>query len=45
MHHNQMLKGKSLGVSMNLAFSKDILKDKATISLNVSDVSNSRKEL
>lgn len=36
--------GKSLGVlSANLAFSKDILKDKATISLNVSDVFNSSK--
>ena len=29
--------------SMNLAFSKDVLKDKATVSLNVSDVFNSRK--
>jgi outer membrane receptor protein involved in Fe transport len=38
--------GKSLGVfSMNLAFSKDILKDKGTISLNVSDLLNSRKRL
>jgi outer membrane receptor protein involved in Fe transport len=38
--------GKSLGVaSMNLAFSKDILKDKASISLNVSDVFNSRKRI
>ena len=36
--------GKSLGVvSANLAFSKDVLKDKATISLNASDVFNSRK--
>ena len=36
--------GRSLGVaSMNLAFSKDVLKDKATIALNVSDVFNSRK--
>ncbi len=36
--------GKRLGIfGMNLAFSKDILKDKATISLNVSDVFNSRK--
>lgn len=38
--------GKSLGVaSMNLAFSKDVLKDKASISLNVSDVFNSRKRI
>jgi len=38
--------GKSLGVfSMNLAFSKDVLKDKGTISLNVSDVFNSRKRI
>jgi hypothetical protein len=29
--------------SMNLALSKDIFKDKATLSLNVSDVFNSRK--
>ncbi|MEO5776159.1 MAG: outer membrane beta-barrel family protein [Flavobacterium sp.] len=38
--------GKNLGVlSANLAFSKDILKDKATISLNVNDVFNSRKRI
>lgn len=38
--------GKSLGIaSMNLAFSKDILKDKATIAFNVSDVFNSRKRI
>ena len=38
--------GKSLGVmSANLAFSKDILKDKATIALNVNDVFNSRKRI
>lgn len=38
--------GKSLGVaSMNMAFSKDILKDKATIALNVSDLFNSRKRI
>jgi hypothetical protein len=30
---------------MNLAFSKDILKDKGTLSLNVSDLLNSRKRL
>jgi len=30
-------------VSINLAFSKDILKEKGTISLNVSDLLNSRK--
>jgi outer membrane receptor for ferrienterochelin and colicins len=28
---------------MNLAFSKDILKDKATISINANDVFNTRK--
>ena len=38
--------GKSLGVaSMNLAFSKDFLKDKASLSLNISDVFNSRKRI
>ena len=38
--------GKSLGVfAANLAFSKDVLKDKATIAFNVSDVFNSRKRL
>ena len=38
--------GRSLGVaSMNLAFSKDILKDKGTIALNISDVFNSRKRI
>ncbi len=38
--------GKTLGVmSANLAFSKDVLKDKGTISLNVSDVFNSRKRI
>ncbi|MBT8210350.1 MAG: outer membrane beta-barrel family protein, partial [Eudoraea sp.] len=30
-------------LSTNLAFSKDIVKDKATVSLNVSDLFNSRK--
>ena len=36
--------GTSLGVyTVNLAFSKDVLKDKATISLNVSDLFNSTK--
>ncbi|WP_296147784.1 outer membrane beta-barrel family protein [uncultured Flavobacterium sp.] len=38
--------GKSKGIaSMNLAFSKDVLKDKATIALNVNDVFNSRKRI
>ena len=38
--------GKSLGVfAANLAFSKDVLKDKGTISFNVNDVFNSRKRL
>jgi len=38
--------GRSLGViSANLAFSKDILKEKGTIALNVSDVFNSRKRI
>lgn len=31
--------------SLNLAFSKDILKDKGTLALNVSDVLNSRKRM
>lgn len=36
--------GKSMdNFSMNLAFSKDVLKDKATVSLNVNDVFNTRK--
>jgi len=30
-------------ISVNLAFSKDILKEKATLSLNISDLLNSRK--
>ncbi|MGS0527774.1 outer membrane beta-barrel protein [Zobellia nedashkovskayae] len=30
-------------LSLNLAFSKDIMKDKGTLSLNVSDLLNSRK--
>ena len=38
--------GKSLGVySANLGFSKDILKDKGTVALNVQDVFNSRKRI
>lgn len=38
--------GRSKGVlSANLAFSKDMLKDKGTISVNVSDVFNSRKRI
>lgn len=38
--------GKSLGnFSANLGFSKDVLKDKATIALNVQDVFNSRKRI
>lgn len=38
--------GRSEGIlSANLAFSKDILKDKATIALNVNDVFNSRKRI
>ena len=36
--------GKRLSItSVNLAFSKDVLKDKGTIALNVSDLFNSRK--
>lgn len=38
--------GKSLGVyGVNMAFSKDILKDKATLSLNINDLFNSRKRI
>lgn len=38
--------GRSLGVfAANIAFSKDILKDKGTLSFNVSDVFNSRKRM
>lgn len=36
--------GNRLGIfAMNLGFSKDVLKDKGTVALNVSDVFNSRK--
>ncbi|RXR23022.1 outer membrane beta-barrel family protein [Flavobacterium stagni] len=36
--------GRNLGVfGMNLGFSKDVFKDKATLALNVNDVFNSRK--
>jgi outer membrane receptor protein involved in Fe transport len=38
--------GKSLGIlSANTSLSKDILKDKGTIALNVSDIFNSRKRI
>ncbi|WP_026978953.1 outer membrane beta-barrel family protein [Flavobacterium tegetincola] len=38
--------GRSDGIaSMNLSFSKDVLKEKGTIALNVSDVFNSRKRV
>ena len=38
--------GRSLGIfAMNLGFSKDVLKDKGTVALNVSDVFNSRKRI
>lgn len=38
--------GKRIGTfAMNLAFSKDILKDKGTIAFNISDVFNSRKRI
>lgn len=38
--------GRNLGViSANMALSKDILKDKATIAFNVSDIFNSRKRI
>ena len=38
--------GRSLGVfAVNLAFSKDVLKDKGTVALNVSDLLNSRKRI
>ena len=41
---SQNAQSKNKGIlSANLAFSKDIIKDKATISLNVSDLFNSRK--
>ncbi|WP_130735641.1 TonB-dependent receptor domain-containing protein [Flavobacterium sp. J27] len=39
---NAQGKNKSM-TSVNLAFSKDVLKDKGTIALNVSDLFNSRK--
>jgi outer membrane receptor protein involved in Fe transport len=36
--------GKFIGIfAMNLGFSKDVLKDKATVAFNVSDVFNTRK--
>ncbi|WP_333600990.1 TonB-dependent receptor domain-containing protein [Flavobacterium sp.] len=38
--------GRSLGTyGVNLAFSKDVLKDKATVALNVNDLFNSRKRI
>lgn len=38
--------GKTKGIAaMNLAFSKDVLKDKGTVSFNVNDVFNSRKRI
>ena len=38
--------GRSIGVlAANLAFSKDILKDKGSINFNISDVFNSRKRI
>lgn len=38
--------GKRIGVfAMNLAFSKDVLKDKGTLAFNISDVLNSRKRI
>lgn len=42
----KIAQGKRIGVfAMNLAFSKDVLKDKGTIAFNVSDVLNSRKRI
>lgn len=38
--------GRSKGIlAANLAFSKDVLKDKATVALNVNDLFNSRKRI
>ncbi|MCL6461907.1 MAG: TonB-dependent receptor [Flavobacterium micromati] len=38
--------GRSLGIiAANLAFSKDVLKDKGTVTFNISDVFNSRKRI
>ncbi|SNR34659.1 Outer membrane receptor proteins, mostly Fe transport [Lutibacter agarilyticus] len=46
MGPSQNAQTKRLGiVSINLAFSKDLLKEKATISFNVSDLLNSRKRI
>ncbi|MEE9350214.1 MAG: outer membrane beta-barrel protein, partial [Flavobacteriaceae bacterium] len=41
-HENFQSKVKPI-TSVNLALSKDVLKDKATIALNVSDLCNTRK--
>lgn len=42
----KMAQGKNKGIAaMNLAFSKDVLKDKGTIAFNVNDVFNSRKRI
>ena len=42
----QNKQGSNLGTfSMNLAFSKDVFKDKGTLALSVSDVFNSRKRI
>ena len=36
--------GKILGIfAMNLGFSKDVMKEKATVAFNINDVFNSRK--
>jgi outer membrane receptor protein involved in Fe transport len=44
--HQKIAQGTTVGVgSMNLALSKDVLKDKGTIAFNVSDVFNSRKRI
>ena len=42
----QTAQGKVFGIAaMNLAFSKDILKEKATVAFNISDVFNTRKRI
>jgi outer membrane receptor for ferrienterochelin and colicins len=43
MVNKKTAQGKNLGqFAMNTAFSKDVLKDKATIAFNISDIFNSR---
>jgi outer membrane receptor for ferrienterochelin and colicins len=42
----QTAQGRTIGIAaLNTAFSKDILKDKATVNINISDLFNSRRRI